>query len=557
MSTRKHNSTDGKLTQARQAKARGDFLSSRTLYERIYKKDNKNVEALSSLAYLNMDLSNLGEAYGYAAELAQLMPEDLNVGMMMSVILMRLGKLTEARALLMHMQTAFPDRIEILHNLHSVETQAKRHQVAAQFAMAAIEKCPTDPHAYNNLGASMSALGLNQQAKAAFEVVIALQPGHGTANANLALILAGEGKINEAIELLEKILRVAEAKHDEGNIQALRHNLGFQYLKVGRLAEGWSHLESGFSAHIDQNRGRRPQRSFEKPRWKGQSLQGKTLLVWREQGLGDELLFSTCLKELAGTEGKVIVECEIRLIKTLARSFPQFHFREVAYFNKPGLPAFHHDYDYQIPVGSLCGIFRQKIEDFDRSGPYIVVDPERAQVYRDRIGEAMQEGGRKRLIGICWRSGVIEPTRNSGYTTLEAWEEIFSVPGIQLVNLQYGKCEEEILAAEEKFNIKILRWSDLNLQNDLDNVFALMSCLDEVVTVATAVNTMAAAVGLPVRTMSNGRGWPLLGTNRYPFFPNVQLYRPEENHSFDQVIKRIADDLRKIDYSDSAGLNPV
>jgi len=543
MSTRKHSSTDGRLTQARQAKARGDFLTSRTMYEKIYKKDNKNVEALSSLAYLNMDLSNLGEAYGYAAELARLMPEDLNVGMMMSVILMRLGKLTEARALLTQMKTTYPDRIEILHNLHSVETQAKRHQEAAQFAMAAIEKCPTDPHGYNNLGASMSALGLNQQAKAAFEVVVALQPGHGTANANLALILAGEGKINEAIELLEKILRVAEAKHDEGNIQALRHNLGFQYLKVGRLAEGWSHLESGFSSHIDQNRGRRPQRSFQKPRWKGQALHGKTLMVWREQGLGDEILFSTCLKELVGIDGKVIVECETRLIKSLARSFPEFHFRDVAYYNKPGLPAYHHDYDYQIPVGSLCSIFRQKIEDFDQSGPYIVVDPERAQIYRDRIAEAMPGNEKKRLVGICWRSGVIEPTRSKGYTTLDAWADIFALPGIQLVNLQYGKCEEEILAVEEKFNIKILRWTDLNLQNDLDNVFALMSCLDEVVTVATAVNTMAAAVGLPVRLISKGRGWTLLGSGRYPFFPNVQLYRPDRGQALSEVIKWVSDDI--------------
>lgn len=557
MSTRKHNSTNGKLKQARDAKARGDLLQALKLYENIYKKEIKNIEVLSSLAYLNMDLSNLSEAYGFAAELASLMPEDLNVGMMMSVILMRLGKLAEARTLLTQMQSQFPDRTEILHNLHSVETQAKRHQEAAKFAMAAIEKSPTDPNGYNNLGASMSALGLNQQAKAAFDVVLALQPGHGTANANLALILAGEGKINEAILLLEKVLQAAEAKHDLGNIHAVRHNLGFQYLKVGRLAEGWSHLESGFSSHIDQNRGRRPQRSFQKPRWKGQALHGQTLLVWREQGLGDEILFSTCLKELVGIDGKIIVECETRLIKTLARSFPEFHFREVAYYNKPGLPAYHHDYDYQIPVGSLCGIFRQKIEDFDRSGPYIVVDPERAQIYRNRIAEAVSGNEKKRLIGICWRSGVIEPTRNSGYTTLDAWEDIFAIPDIQLVNLQYGKCEEELLAVEEKFNIKILRWSDLNLQNDLDDVFALMSCLDEVITVATAVNAMAAAVGLPVRMMSNCRGWPLLGTDRYPFFPNVQLCRPEAHQAFDQVIKKIADDLKNIKHSNSTRLNPI
>jgi hypothetical protein len=256
-------------------------------------------------------------------------------------------------------------------------------------------------------------------------------------------------------------------------------------------------------------------------------------------------LFSTCLKELVGIDGKVIVECETRLIKTLARSFPEFHFRDVAYYNKPGLPAYHDDYDYQIPVGSLCGIFRKKIEDFDRSGPYIIVDPERAQIYRDRIAEAVSGGAKKRLIGICWRSGVIEPTRNSGYTTLDAWEDVFAIPGIQLVNLQYGKCEEEIQAVEKKFKIKILRWSDLNLQNDLDGVFALMSCLDEVITVATAVNTMAGAVGVPVRAMFSGnQGWPQFGTKRYPFFPLTKCYLPENGQVAIDLLPIIAEDLR-------------
>lgn len=545
MSSKRQHQPDYAMAQARKAKARGDWQSARSLYEKIYQNDKKNVEVLSSLTLLNMDMSNLVDAYAYARELEQVMPGDINVGLMTSVILMRFGKLRDAREMLLKLRESFPNRVEVLHNLHSVETQAKQHQQAAQYAMAAIELNPTDPNAYNNLGASMSALGLKNQAKAAFEVVVALQPGHGTANANLALILAGENKIDEAIVLLERVLKAAEAKRDEGNIQAVRHNLGFQYLKAGRLEEGWRFSEAGFSSHIDQNRGRRPQRSFKKPRWKGEPLNGRTLMVWREQGLGDEILFSTCLKELEGIDGKVIVECESRLIMTLQRSFPDFHFREVAYYNSPGLPAYHHDYDVQIPIGSLCGIYRNRIEDFTRSGPFIEVDPERALVYRERLAEAVAGQGPKRLVGICWRSGMIEPSRNSGYTNLADWKDIFDVPGVQLVNLQYGQCEDEIVAAEQAFGVSILRWEDLNLQKDLDNVFALMSCLDEVITVATSTNTMAAAVGAKVRLMSTGKGWPFLGTNRYPFFPNVQVYIPQDEEPFLSVLPRVAADLRE------------
>ncbi len=544
MSSKRQHQAGYTLAQARKAKARGDWKAALAQFERLYQTDKKNPEVLSSLTMLNMDMSNLVDAHAYASELEAVMPGDINVGLMRSVILMRLGKLRDARDMLLKLRENYPNRVELLHNLHSVETQAKLHQQAAQYAMAAIELNPTDPNGYNNLGASMSALGLRAQAKAAFEVVVALQPGHGTANANLALILAGENKIDEAIVLLERVLKAAEAKRDEGNIQAVRHNLGFQYLKAGRLKEGWAFSEAGFSSHIDQNRGRRPQRSFKKPRWKGEPLHGKTLMIWREQGLGDEILFSTCLKELEGIDGKVIVECESRLIKTLQRSFPEFHFREVAYYNSPGLPAFHHDYDYQIPVGSLCGIYRNRIDDFERSGPFIKVDPARAQDYRERLAKAISGQPSKRLVGICWRSGVIEPSRNSGYTNLSDWKEVFAVPGVQLVNLQYGQCEDEILAAEEAFGVSILRWEDLNLQKDLDNVFALMSCLDEVITVATSTNTMAAAVGVKVRLMSTGKGWPFLGTQRYPFFPNVDVYIPAEEEAFLTVLTRVAQDLR-------------
>lgn len=543
MSTKRKNSPSQTLALARKLRAAGKFKEAKTQFEIIYQQDNNHLEALSSLTYLCLDISELELALKYASALEKLKPQDLNVGLMKSVVLMRLGAINDARNLLQNLQVIHPNRIELLHNLHSVESQAKDFQAAATVAMRAVEMDPTDANAYNNLGSSMNGLGLHAQAKAAFEVVLALKPDHGTATANLALILAGEGKLQESIVLLETVLKAAEAKHDEGNIQALRHNLAFQYLKVGRLQEGWSSLESGFSSMIDKNRGRRPQRGFDVPRWKGQPLKGKTLMVWREQGLGDEILFSTNLKELAGIDGKVIVECEPRLVETWKRSFPDFEFRVEAYYNDAKLSAFHKDFDYQIPIGSLCGIYRNTIADFERSKPFVIPDPVKVSKYKERLLAASDVGPNTKFVGICWRSGIIAPTRNSGYTVLQDWKPIFDLPDVRLVNLQYGQCEDEIVAVEEQFGISILRWPDLNLQSDLDDVFALMASLDHVVTVATAVNAMSGAIGADVRLIAQGNGWPFLGTDRYPFYPTATVYLPDQDQPVATVLYRVASDL--------------
>jgi hypothetical protein len=209
--------------------------------------------------------------------------------------------------------------------------------------------------------------------------------------------------------------------------------------------------------------------------------------------------------------------------------------------------AYHNDFDYQIPIGALCGIYRKNITDFDRSGPFVVANPARCHEFTQRLDQAIERKDEKLLVGICWRSGIIEPHRNNEYTLLSDWGPLFSLPNVEFVNLQYGPCEDELLEAEREWGIRIHRWPDLNLQNDLDGVFALMKCLDAVVTVQTSVNTMAGAVGLPVKTITpHLGGWPNFGTERYPFFPNTKVYFSEKGQQVIQTLPAIAQDLKQM-----------
>ena len=249
-------------------------------------------------------------------------------------------------------------------------------------------------------------------------------------------------------------------------------------------------------------------------------MNGRRLLVWREQGLGDEIMFYSMLPELLGINGQVILECEPRLVSLMARSFPAFQVRSELYRAVYPNDSPYDDYDLHIPVGSLAAIYRKLIEDFDRSAPYMVADPIKKADYGQRMAEV---AAGKKLVGLCWRSGVVSPTRGNSYTLLSDWDALFKDPDVCVVNLQYGKCEDELLAVEKEYGTQILRWDDTNLQIDLEAVAAIMANLDVVCTVGTAVAQIGGAIGIPTLLCANIYNWTSFGTQRYPFFPDIHL----------------------------------
>ena len=148
------------------------------------------------------------------------------------------------------------------------------------------------------------------------------------------------------------------------------------------------------------------------------------------------------------------------------------------------------------------------------------------------------------MVGICWRSGYLNPERNVEYTKLTEWAGILTLSDIQFINLQYDECEEELVEAEALFDIKIMRWPELDLKNDFESTMALMSNLDLVVTVGTAVSPMAASIGIPVYLMA-GKGWPNLGTDYYPWFKNVNCFFPKLNGDVGSCIPDVAKALNQ------------
>lgn len=431
--------------------------------------------------------------------------------------LLRQGKPADAKSILEYVLELDPKNVFARINLGGVYQSLGDLNLALKNALEAVSIDPTRALTFNNLGSAFNDLAKFEEAKHAFETAVMLDPNQVDAIINLASAESRLGNSKEAIRRYEEVIRLLpkEAKHRR---EAVEFFASFEYLFNADLEKGWAYYEGGFSPLVPLAGARSPKRVFKVPRWRGEGIEGKTVLVWREQGIGDELLFATALHELESTGAKIIVETDPRFVETFARSFPSFVVRAQA-FNSLSFESVYSDFDLEIPIGSLMRIYRSKLEDFERNRPYIMVDPEKKQKFMERLAPYRD----RKLVGFCWRSGKLDPVRNLTYTMIDDWEEVVSMRDYEFVNLQYGECEQELQRLEMMTSRQIIRWSDLNLKDDLDDVFALMSCLDYIVSVGTAVFPMAGACGKPALMLGRAY-WATFGSDRYyPFFPASRI----------------------------------
>ncbi len=381
-----------------------------------------------------------------------------------------------------------PNAADAWLNLGAMLEKIERFQDAVTAYRRAAECVPNDPAPTYNLGNTLLALGDFEGAAAAFRTVIEQQADHTDAHWNLATAL----------------------------------------LAVGDFAGGWRQYEWRWA-----KRGLDPAARFSWPLWKGEAVAAKRVLVWREQGLGDEILFATCVRELVALGAVVTVAASSRLVSLFARAFPGV---EVVADGEWGDGPF----DYHCPLGGLPKQLRRARTDFVGTGKFLVPDSQHATRWAtrlDRLGPGLK-------VGICWRSGLVTETRARGYSPLEAWEPLFALPGIHWVNLQYDECESELAAVSARFGVRVHRWKSEDLKNDLESVVGLLWNLDAVVTAPTAVSSLAGGAGIPTWEVDNGGDWTTHGEERSPWFTSIQVVRRAfGTTNWGPVLHRIAAEL--------------
>lgn len=419
-----------------------------------------------------------------------------------------------------------PDHSEYLFNLGCEWQDADRLADAAALFRRALRLAPELADAYARL-ADMSLLqGRANMTARLLRRALALHPALPAA-LNASGLQAGRARrAAAALVWYDRALTVDPAFAES------RLNRGLEYLQTGRLADGWRDYEQRFASrgYVD--------RPLPVPRWTGQALAGRRVFVWREQGLGDEILFSACLAALAARAAAVTVECDRRMVGLFARAFPGVRFCAAGGADAAAAAA---QADFHLPIGSLPGALGWRLSDFAAGRTaWLSADPARVAVWRMRL-DAAPPGLR---VGLAWRSGLMTTDRTAAYTRLDDWRPLFALPNVTVVNLQYGDCRDE-LAAAAAWGGHLLAWPDLDLKDDLEGLAALISGLDLVVTPATAAGELAAALGVPVWRLG-APDWTTLGGAARPWFPAQQLLSPRPGEAMADLPRHVAAALQRL-----------
>jgi hypothetical protein len=249
-------------------------------------------------------------------------------------------------------------------------------------------------------------------------------------------------------------------------------------------------------------------------------LTGKSILIWTEQGLGDEILFASMLPDVIARAGRCIIECSPRMAPVFARSFPAAQVRAYQRAHVPVSPA--PAADYQIAIGDLGRFLRGDFAAFPRHHGYLKADAAKAAALRARY-QAVKPGNV--VVGLSWRSG----NKDIGVlksADLAEWAAILGLPGLTFVNLQYGDSSVDVAAVRARLGVGIYHDDTVDPLKSMDDFFAQVAAMDLVISTSNTTIHAAGSLNVPVWLIDAGGLWYWFRERAdSPWYPAMRIFR--------------------------------
>jgi tetratricopeptide (TPR) repeat protein len=431
------------------------------------------------------------------------------------------GRLDEALAYFQRAVTLEPGSSTARSNLALCLRRLDRHDEAESELRRALDLAPGDTWTATNLALVVRELGRPLEARALLEPHLARHPGAVDVRCALAAALQDLGDLNGACAHYDAALAC-----DPGS-GAARLGRGMLRLSCAEFARGWDDYEGRYDS--DET----PRRGFPFPEWDGGGFAGRAVLVYAEQGLGDEIMFANCLPDLIAEARRVVIECDPRLEPLFARSFP-----EAAVFGATRTP--EHAWldragaiDVQLAAGSLPRRYRRAAPDFPEHSGYLHADSGRVRHYRERL--AALGSGRK--VGLAWRGGLMRTRRAIRSIAPELLGPLMARTDLRFVSLQRGDVDEDLARMHSAGGRSPVHWSEV--PDDPDEAAALMVALDATITVCSSVVHLGGALGARVLAMVPASPeWRYLRSgDRLPWYPSVEVVRQQRAGDWAAVIE--------------------
>jgi tetratricopeptide (TPR) repeat protein len=464
------------------------------------------------------------------------------------------GKLEDAAAIYRHTLNVAPEDANLHHTLGLVYLEQKKVRHALHHIGRSIELNPSNATAFRSMGDTYRACGQFESAVSVYRRALALDPGNTDALLNLGNAYHELDRYRQALDAYHTILKASpdhnralnnlgKVYQDIGQFETAltcynasiqrrpdyaeaRFNRSALRLSMGDYRHGWKEYEWRFkrssAAHVYPHR-------LGTPRWQGENFKGRRLLVHCEQGMGDMLQFVRYIPMVKKRGGNVILEVHPPLVPLLA---PHPWIDEIIAFDYALPPRVRHD--LHIPLLSLPAIFGTEPATIPAAIPYIRIDGD--------AGKPWQRYAKKDCIniGLVWASSNLNPKRNLPIDLCGDW---FRIPGLHFICLQKGDASGQIQSVNSHGGSIVELGGQL--QNFRDTA-AVLSLLDLVISVDTAVLHLAGAMGKPLWALLPFNAdwrWSLVDRN-ISWYPHARIFRQSNPDNWDSVTTGVADQLR-------------
>jgi tetratricopeptide (TPR) repeat protein len=503
------------------------------------------------------------------------------------------GQVPEARSALAEALSAHPDDADLNYRMGLTFLESgDAEQALDHFNLALHYQASHFPACSARIRA-LDALGRSAESHGAIRQFLDANPGHVEGSLVLAGMYYRAGNHDAVLQTLEPLARGTVVDHQVANWMGLvlgrefgeferanlylrrvleaepnwlpaLINLGWNLLEQGHYEEGYAHIDRALAIAPEDVEARMvrtcmklKQGDFEEgwrdyairhssklaspcpyhfPPWRGESLEGKTLLVYGEQGIGDQIMFASCFNELIGQAGRTVIDCNPKLLALFRRSFARAEIHPSAPQGKePDWLAGVGKIDFQIAMGDLPRLYRNHWGSFPDHHGYLVADPEKIRQWKSKL-VSLDE---RFKLGVSWRGGMISTRKHLRSLPIEQLTPVLKLP-LTAVSLQYGSVESDLAQLHTAHETELHHWQEAI--DDYDQTAALVCALDGVLSVCTAIVHLSGALGRPTWVLVPAVSeWRYLDSGeRMPWYPSARMIRQKVIGDWDETVYAVS-----------------
>ena len=419
-------------------------------------------------------------------------------------------------------------------NLAKCLTELNEREDAIKYLNKCLLIKPDFLEGINNLANIYSNIGNFEKAISLYLKILKTDRNHFQINLNIAIAFFMGKDIIQA----ERYFKIAESINK--NDDKLKKNYGLFLLYVQNYKKAWE-VGDGRLKLQDFYFSESWISKIKDKLWNGEKIKKNSkILIIKEQGVGDEILYSTIYPDLINNFSNIKIETEKRLIELFKKNFPNkdvfIPFQSIS-TNRKKIKEF----DYVIMAGSLGRLFRNSIHDF----PKINFLKSGVDIRKD-ISNRLLKISNKKKIGISWKSKR-EFYGEGKSLDLDAMSPLLNNKNFDFINLQYGDSEKEILDFKKKHNVQIHTIPNLDLFNDFEEITALLQNLELFISISNSTTHVAGAANVDT-WLIKPKSYALFHywnqpKNTTPWYPSIKLYDQYENPT--KLMKILNDNINK------------